>query len=210
MDLETAWSFEAGWDPGIGRSASSGGDGVAHGLESGGAASSGGEPVARDGRYDAVSVSEAREELLNYLVHLKESGTRVSAKVVCELCWWIDKSFEEQLPACSLKAIARRPGLQSGKYSLHFDQVIYGGRPTDKDWYRVEAPVFLKCSGERVIRPIASLPPHEAVSDCIRRHGHEIKPKFMKARDSLSLPQSYYKHPCVIEAPGELVYMYGI
>ena len=124
MNLETAWNLEAGWGLGTGRSASSDGEGVAHDLETGGAASSGGEAVARGGRYDAVSVSEAREELLNYLVHLKESGTRVSAKVVCELCWWVGKSFEEQLPTGSLKAIAKPPGLQSGKYSLHFDQVI--------------------------------------------------------------------------------------
>ena len=75
----------------------------------------GGAPVSVGTDYNAVSTEEARDQLLTYLVHLKESGTRVSAKAVCELCWWISKSFKEQIPSGRLKAIAKRPGLQTGK-----------------------------------------------------------------------------------------------
>ena len=49
--------------------------------------------------YGSVDVSTARQELFNYLVHLKESGSRMPAKALCEICWWIGKSFNvSQLP----------------------------------------------------------------------------------------------------------------
>ena len=203
MNLEASWGLELGAAGGFafgGEDASSS-DAARAGQDLGG----GGGGVD----YNSFSTGEAREQLLSYLIYLKESGSKVTAKAVCELCWWIGKSFDEPLSG-PLRDVAKQPGAQSGKYSLHFDQVVYGSRPTDQSWYYVDTPVFLRCNGERVVRSIASLPPHEASSDCIHKHGGDIIPRFVSARDSLSLPQCYYTHPCVVQSPGELVFMYAI
>ena len=101
-------------------------------LETLGASSSSGPTAGVGGRevpagtnadleqyYESVSTAEARQELLNYFVHLKEAGD-LSAKAVCEICWWVGRSFDAKL-TCSLGELARRPGLQSGKYSEHYD-----------------------------------------------------------------------------------------
>ena len=95
------------------------------------------------------------------------------------------------------------PGKQSGKYSLHYDTVVSKGRPSDRNWYRVGAPIFRKCIGERCVSDIA-------VSKCIAKHGATIIPKFQQARDNLRLPQCYYTHPVVLRNSGGLVFAFGV
>ena len=162
--------------------------------------------------YDNISASEASVELKNFLVHLKDSGKPVSAKAVCVLCYWITRSvpgaFSED---DDIAKLAQPPiGMQSGKYSLHYDSVIMGRRPKDRNWYVVEAPIFRRCVGERIVSPVAVTPPHEVVSENIELHGREVIAPFQRARDNLELPQSYYQHPVVLQNAGKLVFSFGI
>ena len=154
MSLESAWGLESwGGD-------ASGGD-ADHGRET---------PVPGIGNYDCVSPETAREELLNYLVFLKDKGT-LSAVSVCQLCFWICRSNVGPTGSDKhvLSLLAKAPGAQSGKYSVHYDKVM-GGKPTARNWYRVPAPSFRRCTGERILKRIPTLPPHEAISDLMQKH----------------------------------------
>lgn len=154
-----------------------------------------------------VDVDDAKLQLIDFITYLKDFEG-LSARSVCILCWWIHKSTHDNIE--SVASLAMAPGKQSGKYSLHYDTVVSKGRPTDRNWYRVGAPIFRKCIGERCVSDIACLPPHEAVSTCIAKHGATIIPKLKQARDNLKLPQYYYTHPVVLRNSGGLVFAFGV
>ena len=100
--------------------------------------------------------------------------------------------------------------MHSEKYSLHYDSVIMDRRSKDRNWYVVEAPVFRRCVGERIVSSIVVTPPHEVVSENVELRGREVISPFQRARGNLELPQSYYQHPVVLQNAGKLVFSSGI
>ena len=163
--------------------------------------------VSPECNYANLTVDESRAELLNFLIDLKETS-RLSAKDVCILCYWVNKSSREPIP--EIAGLSMAPTAQSGKYSLKYDMVVNQGKPRDRNWYYIDAPIFQRCSGERAIARIPTSPPHEIISGHWKLHHADLAAKFENARDSLSLPQMYYTHPVVLRSAGELVLLLGV
>ena len=100
-------------------------------------------PEADDERVHAtIGPEEAEEELFNMLVSMKQEGSKMTAKAVCLLCYWIAKLAPNH--AGRLSQLARKPGTGSGKYSQHYDKVLKGASPSE-GWYRVRTALIPPC-----------------------------------------------------------------
>lgn len=145
-----------------------------------------------DGDFDPESCSPetAQEEFRNFVVSLKTRGC-ISAKAACTLCFWAMKSGAG---GC-IRELAYPPvNKQSGKYSLHFDKIVYGQRPTDLNYYRVRAPGHRRADDRRVYDLIPVMLPHEIIAEEFNTDGPRITEKMQDLISKKELPPVYMNH----------------
>ena len=139
------------------------------------------------------SKEHAGEQLLDLLLQLLFAG-RISASLVCIVCWWAWKAGCES--SC-LQRFAYRPGAQSGKYQGHIDTAL--GVSTKSASHSINVPMYPKSSVRRVDLAIPVEVPHEELLSEI-----EEDPCFddalAKAVERRRLPPSYYDHDVVVDA----------
>ena len=114
-----------------------------------------------DDFHEPCSAEEAGDELVQYLVKLKDQG-QPTAKQTCLIASWARGAG-----AAGELDIAYPPGRQTGQYSRHFDAVVRRQSQDEADlgWYMVLAPVYRRCDASRSVREVAVYPPHEALAD---------------------------------------------
>ena len=154
--------------------------------------------------YAAMSAEEVEDELFNLVVAMKIHSATVNATSACLLCFWIDKYVSLRPTGDKIKRLSRRPGLQSGKYSHHFDKVVGGEKPS-QDAYRVPTPLFRRVDGTRNVCPLPLQPPHEAIAEDMADRGEEVTNMLRLALREDRLPPQYHKHPVVVAAGDKLV-----
>ena len=101
----------------------------------------------------------AGEAFCDLLVELKLVG-KISAHICCVLA-----HFAAEAGACGpARQLGRKPDLQTGKYSAHFDAFL-GHREDDEYFYWVPTPLRCTYDGERSTRSvdIAIALPHEVL-----------------------------------------------
>ena len=91
-----------------------------------------------------------------------------------------------------VQELGRRPGLQSGKYSLHFDRVVAIDDAGDE--YTVSVPMFRRADCSRVLEPMPIKLPHEVLSDHFREHEASLR----SALATSDLPRAYHEHPVTV------------
>ena len=91
-----------------------------------------------------------------------------------------------------VEALARRPGLQTGKHSAHFDRIV-DTRHDDID-YDLRLPLFRRSDCTRIMSDIPSKPCHEALCDFYQAEGDAIRGKLA----SMTMPRVYYDHPVTV------------
>ena len=140
--------------------------------------------------YNSVTKEQAGEEFVNFLVELKVKGS-LSAKQACCLAWWAGKA------GCHGEAInmGRRPDLQSGQYSRHFDKWAECS-PRALNAYKVPLGRRVRHDATRVWQPLPMVPPHEALGEELSKSG-EADAALRAAIRNGTLPNRYLSHPGV-------------
>ena len=146
--------------------------------------------------YDDVSPECAGAHLYDLIVNMKHAG-KLTASAACIISFWAVRAG-----ACGpTEALARRPGLGSGKYSAHFDKVVAGGTPADNDWYEVAAPMHDRAEDSRVVRRLPLRLPHESLVEHFEVRGPELIENLRDALANDKLPPNYASSPVVQGAP---------
>ena len=160
-------------------------------LEGPGAWGESGPDVEHDP--DSLDTAAAAAELYESIVDLKLSG-KVSATAACIIAYWAGRAGA----AGPVKELGLKPGLQSGKYSLHFDQVTQMGVDSVGSY---ELPVVRKLKSDlgRRCDPLPMIPVHEALLGELAED-NTASAKFEKARSAGDLPYAYDSHPAVVES----------
>ena len=147
-----------------------------------------------------ASPERASLELFDFLLDLKNRGA-LTAKAVCVIAF-----LSNQAGATGhVSELARRPGLQSGKYSAHVDKVT-GMKPSEaEEWLYVPVPTYQRCDGSRSVQKTAVLVAHEQLAQQISSDPG-ITEKLESARAKGSLPKNYETHKIVASNPDVPVY----
>ena len=161
------------------------------------------EPLSAD-LDAAVSVEEAQQQLADYLVDMKMSARRMTAKDVCILMWWAKIAGLRGLPS----EFAFDPGAQSGKFSRHFNSVL----GLDKD---VEGSYALRVPRRHATDESASLDlPCLCLQEFLAAEIDESPDLESRLEETVrggEWSAEYYNHPVVTSAaPGEVVWPLGI
>ena len=163
----------------------------------------GADNVEEEIDYDKVSADDAGKYLVEFIIDLKQQGI-LSAKRACLICFWAMKAG-----ACGAVAdLARPPGKQSGKYSLHFDRIC--GKPSAQNFHYLKMPGHRRVDDERCIHRLPARLLHEVAAKDISDNP-ERRQQLQAALDADTLPRTYHTHPIVLDrSEGEAVYPYAI
>ena len=140
-------------------------------------------------------------ELVSLLMSLKTRGA-LSAKQCCILAWFASKAGAV---GSDLQQMASKPGQDSGQYSRHLDRWV-GVNIKDQGFYPVWVGRRNRGEATRAWDTIPTRPPHEVLKSELRSSSQPVH-NLEEALANSSLPQCYFDHPFVREAPaGELVH----
>lgn len=155
-----------------------------------------GSDIEEEFDYDNVEPEVAQACLFDYVVALKNDGT-ISAKTACVIAFWATKSGS----LGQIGSLAFAPNkASSGAYSKHFDRVV---APANDSLYRMKAQCQMRADASTVVKEIPVVLPHEAFVQEVEAHP-ELLQMAVEDRDHNVLPHSFYEHPVVQGAPGDL------
>lgn len=140
---------------------------------------------------DESEEGQAGKILLDYLLLLLFSG-KMSAKVMCTICYWVWKAG---CPSPHIRRFAQNPRAQTGKFQRHVDRCL--GIDTHSASYRIALPTYRRGSLMREMVPTAVEVPHENLLEEVERNP-EILTQLDVAADAGRLPPSYYTHEAFI------------
>ena len=127
----------------------------------------------------------------------------LSAKQTCVLAYWAVKAGVEDP---MLSKLAVKPDSQSGRFSKVFDDALQCS-PRDADLYEVGIAQRLRHNVGRSWDFVPTLTPHEALVNEWAEDKKELEGVLEEALGNCKMPDLYYMHPAVAEAPqGELVH----
>ena len=107
-----------------------------------------------------LTAQSASLELCNFLVDWRNRGS-VSAKAICSIACLATHAGA----VGSISDLSKKPGAQSGKYSLHVDRVV-GLKPSEsEEWLYLPLPQYQRWDGTRSIEQVATLAPHEQLAE---------------------------------------------
>ena len=159
-------------------------------------------PVPTSGAcdYTAVTPEYAAKQLFDLMVSLKEDGT-LSAKTACIVCFWAARLGQHTL---EIERLGFAPGKAStGHYSRHFDEVAYGRRPKEINYYRVSAPGHRRADDQRVVESLPMELPHEVIAAELSGSGGEaLLAKLTASVVEGKMPPVYTNHVIVRDNPG--------
>ena len=151
--------------------------------------------------YKNVDADFAGEQLVDFLVSLKDSG-RVSAKTTCVLAFWASRAGAR---GDGLASLGLRPDQKSGKYSEHFDKWS-GVDIKRQNFYPLYMGISLRHECSRTWGSIPCRLPHEVLRDELLTSPLP-RQKLLDAASRNDLPSRYWSHRFVIGAPeGEVVH----
>ena len=129
----------------------------------------------------------ASKMLVDLLLELLFAG-RMSAKLVCVICWW---AWRAGARGADLQLLARHPDSQTGKFQHHVDK--YLGVSTRNSSYKIRLPTRLKGNIMRTMEE----PPVELVSELLEEEIENIPEFDHTLEDAVAarrLPNSYFEH----------------
>jgi hypothetical protein len=141
--------------------------------------------------YDNFSPGECGDELFNLLVELKKRGS-LSAKHVCVLSFWASRAGA----VGPIGILAKKPSVQSGQFSAHFDRATKGNPKDARDWYELPTPRYIRCDVSRSVDDLSVLVPHESIADeILGKPG--MRDLLEKIKCDGTLQSCYFDHPVV-------------
>ena len=132
----------------------------------------------------------AGQSLFDMLVSMKQRG-KLSAKHACLLAHYATVAGAEG----PCQRLGKPDGLQSGKYSQHFDAIV--GAPKDQNYYNVNVPQTLRHAEKRTIVAYPLQLPHEILAQEFASRGEDME-REMKNHD---FPPAVLAHPVNREPP---------
>ena len=170
------------------------------------------EPLAFEESYEGGATREERQlaaqtSMADRLILLKMTG-KLSAKDVCELCYW---AKEAGLPAGPVTALASTPGTdQTGHYNRHFNTCLGIGKQLEGG-YNLTLPVAALETGEQDSRALPCLPAHELLQAEMDETPELLELLETAKKSGGSWSRQYTAHPVVQGAPeGEAVMPIGL
>lgn len=121
---------------------------------------------------------------------------RISARLMCELCWWCSGFSQSPLVAKH----AKKPGAPSGHYSRHLDQVFGYGQKTSTR-YTIAVPRHQRHDLARTVHRIPTTVAHEALG-AEMRSDPSLGLRLKEALNRGLLPPAYHTHPVVVANAG--------
>eukprot|EP00969_Alexandrium_andersonii_P189167 8358056-Alexandrium_andersonii.AAC.1 len=137
---------------------------------------------------EEVSPAEAGIELFNLLVDLKHAGT-IGAKHACLIAHWAHLAGACG-PVCDL---ARKPTVQSGGFSRHFDRIVGTRLNESKDWYELAVPRWIRADGSRSASDMSCLVPHEELAREVNTTP-DLPAKLEAAKRDGTLPRAFLEN----------------
>ena len=149
----------------------------------------------------------AAAEMLESLFDLYYTSS-ISAQVFCVICFWAGKAG---VPGEAAR-YGKRPGLASGHYQRHLDEVL-GFKAEAAKLYEIDVAGHRKADMSRTNFKLKVRIPYESIDDELKGDP-AITVRLQEAIDNGDLPQSYFEHPVVLGTPDPVLplalYMDGL
>ena len=140
-----------------------------------------------------MTLEQAGQQFVDLLIDMKLAG-RINATQACIISFWAAKAGARG--PCS--ELGKRPGLQSGKYSMSFDKFTQLG-PASMDLYQLPIARRLKMDLGRRWDPLPLIPPHEALLDELLLDD-SAEQRFQQELEDDNIPLAWSEHESVVEA----------
>ena len=138
--------------------------------------------------------ADAGQQYINHMLQLYFLRKIVASDFCIAMHWASLAGLEAAAPW------ARRPGLQTGKYSMFLKRKL--GHTVTSVFYALPVPIYEKGSG-RTTTDMLVIPPHEALEES-KEEDAAAATVLQEAVEDRALPPAYYQHPLVQANPDTL------
>ena len=148
--------------------------------------------------YQNVTAEEAEQQLFDFTVDLKRTGT-ISAKQACVWAFWAQKAGAKGPIEKLAESPEESPTKAGSRFSKKFDRVT-GDDVTDDNFYELKVPSHVRATATNAEQMLPSVPPLEAFVE-ENYNDPTLKQKLDQALENRELPPNYLSHPVVVNAP---------
>ena len=136
---------------------------------------------------ETTDTGRAGAALVRVLLSLLFGG-KLSAKMVCSICWWAWRSGSK---CPNVKRMAYKPSSPSGHFQRHIDRVL--GVSTKNAAYRIDLPLYTRggIARRQISTPVEL--GYERMLEEIEEHP-TFEHDLARAAEEHALPPSYYSH----------------